>query len=163
MAAGVFELDELGFVCCGVVGETLWRSRFARRHCYAPSTLNDWLRQDCSLQTAIPSQVLHTRKCAPEVLSKVCGQSSSGLSCSRLQKDMDTDTNKCECRYRYVVDSNKLEHGCRIILAGFPSLFALGLKDGRVPTFRLLLYSISLLQTVSLSQALKLTKGNSYS
>ena len=37
------------------------------------------------------------------------------------------------------VDSKKLEHGCRMIHAGFPSLFALGLEDGRVPTFWLLL------------------------
>ena len=37
------------------------------------------------------------------------------------------------------VDSNKLEHGCRLIYAGIPSLFGLGLQDGHVPTFWLLL------------------------
>ena len=31
--------------------------------------------------------------------------------------------------------SNMLEHGCRMIYAGFASLVGLGLEDGRVPTF----------------------------
>ena len=38
------------------------------------------------------------------------------------------------------VDSQKLEHGCRMIYAGVPSFFGLGLEDGHVPTFWLLLY-----------------------
>ena len=33
------------------------------------------------------------------------------------------------------VDSKKFEHGCRMICAGFPSVFGLGLEDGPVPTF----------------------------
>ena len=32
-----------------------------------------------------------------------------------------------------------LEHGCRMIYAGVLSFFGLGLEDGHVPTFRLLL------------------------
>ena len=39
----------------------------------------------------------------------------------------------------YTVDSNTLEHGCRMMYAGFASLFGLGLEDGHVPTFWLLL------------------------
>ena len=35
-------------------------------------------------------------------------------------------------------NSKKWEHGCRVIYAGFPSFFGLGLLDGRVPTFWLL-------------------------
>ena len=38
------------------------------------------------------------------------------------------------------VDSNKLEHGCRFFYAGCPSFFGLGLKDGHVPAFSLLLF-----------------------
>ena len=37
------------------------------------------------------------------------------------------------------VDSKKLEHGCRLIYAGFPSIFGLGLGNCHVPTFWLLL------------------------
>ena len=37
------------------------------------------------------------------------------------------------------VDSKKLEHARRVIYAGFPSLLGLGLEDGHVPTFWLLL------------------------
>ena len=37
------------------------------------------------------------------------------------------------------VDSKKLEHGWRMIHAGFPSFFGLGLEEGHVPTFWLLL------------------------
>ena len=33
------------------------------------------------------------------------------------------------------VGSQKLEHGCRMIDAGFPSFFGLALDDGHVPTF----------------------------
>ena len=36
-------------------------------------------------------------------------------------------------------DSKKLEHGCRVICAGVPSSFGLGLEDSHVPTFWLLL------------------------
>ena len=36
-------------------------------------------------------------------------------------------------------DFKKLEHGCRMIYAGVPSSFALGLEDGHVSTFWLLL------------------------
>ena len=36
------------------------------------------------------------------------------------------------------VDSKELEHGCRLIYAGIPSFFVLGLEDGHVPTFWLL-------------------------
>ena len=35
----------------------------------------------------------------------------------------------------FIVDSKKLEHGCRMIHAGFPSFCGLGLEDGHVPTF----------------------------
>ena len=38
------------------------------------------------------------------------------------------------------IDSKKLEHGCWMIHAGLPSSFGLGLEDGHVPTFWLLLY-----------------------
>ena len=41
-----------------------------------------------------------------------------------------------------MVDSKMLEHGCRVIYAGFPSFFGLGLEDGHVPTFWLLLYGL---------------------
>ena len=34
------------------------------------------------------------------------------------------------------VDSKKLEHRCRVINAGCPSFFGLGLEDNHVPTFR---------------------------
>ena len=37
----------------------------------------------------------------------------------------------------YTVDSKKLEHGFRLIYAGVPSVFGLGLDDVGVPTFRL--------------------------
>ena len=37
------------------------------------------------------------------------------------------------------VDSNKLEHACKVIYAGFPSFFGLGLEDGHLPTFWILL------------------------
>ena len=40
------------------------------------------------------------------------------------------------------VYSQKLEHGCRMIHAGRPSFFGLGLEDGPVPTFWLLLQSL---------------------
>ena len=40
---------------------------------------------------------------------------------------------------RFTVDSKKLEHGCGMIHAGFLSFFGLGLEDGHVPTFWLLL------------------------
>ena len=33
------------------------------------------------------------------------------------------------------VDSKKLEHGCSMIYAGFPSFLGLGLEHGPVPTF----------------------------
>ena len=42
-------------------------------------------------------------------------------------------------RYRYTVDSKKLEHGCRMVYAGFPSLVS-ELQDGHVPTFWLPLH-----------------------
>ena len=32
------------------------------------------------------------------------------------------------------VGSSKLEHGCRMIYAGSPSLFGSGLEDGQLPT-----------------------------
>ena len=38
------------------------------------------------------------------------------------------------------VDSKKLEHGRRMFYTGFASFFGLGLDDGHVPTFWLLLY-----------------------
>ena len=34
-----------------------------------------------------------------------------------------------------LLDSKKLEHGCRMMYAGVPSFFGLGLEDGPVPTF----------------------------
>ena len=34
-----------------------------------------------------------------------------------------------------IVDSKKLEHRCRIICAGLPSFFGLGLQHGHVPNF----------------------------
>ena len=37
------------------------------------------------------------------------------------------------------VDSNKTEQGCRMIFAGFASSFGLGIEEGQVPTFWLLL------------------------
>ena len=38
--------------------------------------------------------------------------------------------------------SQKLEHATRIIYAGIPSFFGLGLEDGHVPTLWLLLYKV---------------------
>ena len=38
------------------------------------------------------------------------------------------------------VGSKKLKHGCRMICAGCPSLFGLGLEDGHVAIFCLLVY-----------------------
>ena len=38
-----------------------------------------------------------------------------------------------------VVDCNKLEHARRMIYAGLPSFFGLGLEDGHISTFWLLL------------------------
>ena len=38
-----------------------------------------------------------------------------------------------------MVDSNSLEHGCRMVYAGVPSFSALGSEDGAVPTFCFLL------------------------
>ena len=43
-------------------------------------------------------------------------------------------------RERERVDSEKLEHGCRMIHADFGSYCTVGLEDGHVPTFWLLLY-----------------------
>ena len=37
------------------------------------------------------------------------------------------------------VDSNGLEHGCRMMYAGFPSFFGLGSEDVQISTFWLLL------------------------
>ena len=34
-----------------------------------------------------------------------------------------------------IVDSEKLGHGCKIIYAGFPSFFGVGLEDGHAPNF----------------------------
>ena len=36
--------------------------------------------------------------------------------------------------HTYTVDSKQLEHGCRMVYAGFPSFFGLGLEEGHVPT-----------------------------
>ena len=41
------------------------------------------------------------------------------------------------------VDSEKLEHGCRMIYAGFACFFDLALEDGHDPTFWSLLYDSS--------------------
>ena len=43
------------------------------------------------------------------------------------------------------VDSKKLQHGCRVIYVGFSffRFFGLGLEDGQIPTFGLLLYRVS--------------------
>ena len=46
---------------------------------------------------------------------------------------------RSRCRLRYSVDSKTSEHGCRLIYAGVPSFLGLGLTDGPVPSFRLLL------------------------
>ena len=40
-----------------------------------------------------------------------------------------------ELDLRSRVDSKKLEHGCKMIYAGFASFFGLALEDGHVPTF----------------------------
>ena len=40
---------------------------------------------------------------------------------------------------QFTVDSKYLEHGWRMINDGFPSFFGLGLEDGHIPTFWLLL------------------------
>ena len=40
---------------------------------------------------------------------------------------------------RNTVGSKKLKHGCSRIYAGIPSFYSLGLEEGRVPTFWLLL------------------------
>ena len=40
------------------------------------------------------------------------------------------------------VNSKQLEHGCRMISAGCPPFFGLGLEDGHAPTLRLLLYNM---------------------
>ena len=48
--------------------------------------------------------------------------------------DIDID------RYRYTVDSKKLEYGCRTICAVFPSFCGWRLEDSIVPTFWLRLY-----------------------
>ena len=42
-------------------------------------------------------------------------------------------------RAAHIVDSRKLEHACRVLYAGCPSFFGVGLEDGHVPTFWLLL------------------------
>ena len=47
----------------------------------------------------------------------------------------------CPAVEDFTVDSNTLEHGCRMILAGFPSFTGLGLEGGHIPTFWLLLFS----------------------
>ena len=39
------------------------------------------------------------------------------------------------------VDSRKLQYGCRVIYAGFPSFFCFRIKAGSVPTFWLLVYN----------------------
>ena len=39
-------------------------------------------------------------------------------------------------------DSTQLEHGSRMIYAGLPSFFGLGLEDGLAPTFWLLVYVV---------------------
>ena len=39
-----------------------------------------------------------------------------------------------------MVDSKTFEHGCEMIYASLPSLLGLGLENGQVPTFCLLLY-----------------------
>ena len=48
----------------------------------------------------------------------------------------------CHCRPQSspTIDSEELEHGCRMTYAGSPSVFALGLEGGDVPTFWLPLY-----------------------
>ena len=62
------------------------------------------------------------------------------------------------------VDSNKLEHGCRIVHTGVPSFFGFGLEDGHVPTFWLLLYCRPLwhvaLQSVCLHRSLDIWPPN---
>ena len=55
-----------------------------------------------------------------------------------IDKDIDVDMDL----ELDTVDSNNLEHGCRMINDGFPSFVGLELEDGRVPTVRLLLYCI---------------------
>ena len=40
---------------------------------------------------------------------------------------------------KFTGDCEKLEHGCKMIFAGFPSFCGLGLEDGHVPIVWLLL------------------------
>ena len=49
------------------------------------------------------------------------------------------DLHSQELSGSFTVDSNTLEHGCRMIYAGVPSFFGLGSEDGGVPTLALLL------------------------
>ena len=48
---------------------------------------------------------------------------------SSIDMDTITDTD---------IDSRKLEHGCRMIYAGVPLVFGVGLEDGHVSNFWLL-------------------------
>ena len=46
----------------------------------------------------------------------------------------------CSSELGAIVDSKKLEHGCRMVYADCPSFLGLGLEVGHVPNFWLLLY-----------------------
>ena len=50
-----------------------------------------------------------------------------------------------------MVDSNKLELGCRMIYTGFPAFFGLRLEDGHVPGLWLLLYGVDATELYSRS------------
>ena len=52
--------------------------------------------------------------------------------CVYVDIDVDID--------RPALDSKKSEHGCKVIYAGCPSSFGLGLEDGQIPTFWLRLH-----------------------
>ena len=50
------------------------------------------------------------------------------------------------------LDFKKLEYGCRMICAGVPSFFGLGLEDGHVPTFWHAVGEVSGVRSASASQ-----------
>ena len=150
------------FVCFGAPGGSKKENKeefgFPYRQTFHFSTWQDRLIGHLVLGHSKNSE-LHSQKMLPMCLAaqiksalKTPGWHYGAISClldGRIWSILRPWAKK-SCSFgasvqnHFTADSKKLEHVCRLIYAGFPSFCGLGLEDGHVPTFCLLLWESDL-------------------